>query len=431
MSITPADTAPARPSLKKNVAYAMCARVFLALAQFLVLATIVHLGTPEDVGALTLASAIVTPLFFLTSMGMNEVHVVDDFTQFCRADYIVLRFIAGVTAILLTIAVVYFFQDDETRMVQLAAISFAFVRFFGAQSSLNHGMFQRAEKISYMAISTIARGGIGVILFFGVFWVSRNLPLSFAWEAVGWFLTYYIIDRVLLARLGLDTPLSALKQVKLRNVVALAWWVLPIGIGLWMTRAAASVPPMMLASYTDLAAVGLFGTLAYIHSALSMAVGPIGTASAARMRNYYRNGNRQGFDQLTGNIVLVAFAIGVGATAFAWFAGDQVLRVVFGPTYSNEELFTIITFGTGIGLVAMQLQTAVTAAQAFNHRMISSAFAMLAAFVAAYFLIPPYGIYGAGWAMVAMSAARLAFSLFAYRIVLAAIPSPAARSDMS
>lgn len=430
MSRHPHNTAsetPRAPSLQRNIAYAISARVFMALSQFAILAIIVHMGLPQDVGALTLASAIVTPLFFLTSMGMNEVHTVDDFDRFTRADYVALRFFAGIVAIGLTILVVVFFQGDESRLVQLTAIAFSLVRFFGAQSSLIHGVFQRDERLNFVAVSTIGRGSIGLVVFATTFWLTRNLPLALLCEAVAWFFSYFVVDRALLVRMNAQTQFAQLRQVRARTILALAWWVLPIGVALWMTRASASVPPMVLARYTDLAAVGLFGTLAYVHSALSMAVGPMGTASAARLRKYYREGRARKFSRLTCNLALFAGLIGLCAVAFGWFLGDVALGLVFGDTYRNAELFTIILLGTAVSIIGMQLLTAVTAAQAFNHRLLSSALGLVAAMIAALVLIPSHGVYGAGWAMVVMAVVRLIFALTAFRIVLGKIPQ--ARGD--
>lgn len=422
MSSAAPDAERKLPSLKRNIAYAMTARIFLALTQFVILIIVVRLGTQEDVGALTLASAFVTPLFFLTSMGMNEVHIVDDLKRFSRADYVALRLAGGGVAILLTVLIVLIFQDDETRVVQLAAIAFSFVRFFGAQSSLNQGVFQRAERLNYVAVSTIARGLIGLAVFTVTFWYTRSLPVAFLCEAVGWFFSYFLIDRTLLIRMDAETQLGQLRHIRIRTVLALAWWVLPVGIALWMIRAAASIPPMVLVKYTDLAAVGLFGTLTYVHSALSMAVGPMATASAARLRRYYREGRLKDFVSLTSNLMLMAGAIGIAAIAFSWFAGDYVLWRVFGESYRNAELLTLVITGTAVSIVAMQVMIAITAAQAFNHRLLSSGLSLVAALIASFLLIPQYGIYGAGWAMLATAAVRLVFVLVGLRIVLRVMP---------
>lgn len=399
--------------LRHNIGYAVIARIFAVITQFAVLTIVVHMGTPQDVGALTLASAIVTPLFFLTSMGMKEVHVVDDLVKFTRQDYQALRIVSGFVAILLTVFIVLFFQDDETRTVQLSAIAYSFVRFFGAQTNMNHGIFQRAERLDYVAISTVGRGLVGLAAFAVAFWFTGSLPMAFLVETVAWFISYYCIDRVFLIRMAADVRLSRLRAVRLRTMLSLLWWVLPLGVSLWMIRTANSVPPMVLARYADLAAVGVFGTLAYAHSAISVAMGPMGTASAPRLRRYYKNGDRRAFVGLSATLVLVAAAFGLIGIAGAWFFGDFVLNLVFGAAYRDAPLLTIIVTGTAFNIVGMQMMVSLTAAQAFRQRLICSAIGLVAAGGAALILIPEEGIYGAGWTITVMSVARLIYAVIA------------------
>lgn len=405
-------------SLKHNISYAAIARFFSIVTQFGVLAIVVHLGSPEDVGALTLASAIVTPLFFLTSMGMKEVHVVDDLAKYTREDYQALRIVSGLVAVLATILIVLVFQDDETRIVQMSAITYSFVRFFGAQTNMTHGIFQRAERLDYVALSTVLRGTVGILAFGLGFWYTNSLPVAFMLETFVWFFSHFAVDRILLLRMGAEVSLAQLRKVKLRNMASLLWWVLPIGISLWMIRTSNSVPTMVLMRYADLAAVGLFGTLAYAHSAISMAMGPIGTASAPRLRRYFTEKNHKDFAGLSIKLMVSAAIFGLIAILAAWLIGDFVLKMVFGNAYRNVELLTIIITGTAFHIIGMQAMVSLTAVQAFRQRLICSGVGLATAVIASMILIPAYGIYGAGWTIVAMSVTRLAYALIVMRLIL-------------
>ena len=56
---------------------------------------------------MTLALALVTPLFFLTSMGMRDVHSVDDLDAFSRADYVAVRMFGSLFAVALPLSVAF------------------------------------------------------------------------------------------------------------------------------------------------------------------------------------------------------------------------------------------------------------------------------------------------------------------------------------
>lgn len=58
-----------RLSLRRNIVFSMVGRGYYAVTQFLVIVLAARLGSPEVVGVLTLASAIVTPMFFWPRWG--------------------------------------------------------------------------------------------------------------------------------------------------------------------------------------------------------------------------------------------------------------------------------------------------------------------------------------------------------------------------
>ncbi len=413
----------AAPSLKGNVVYAMSGRVVFALTQFGILSVAAHLGTPEDVGALTLASAIVTPLFFLTSMGMREAHAVDDLSRFTRPDYVSLRIAGGLVAVLLSVAIVMIYRSPAGWQVQSAAIAFALVKFFGAQSSLNHGIFQRAERLDYVALSNVCRGGSGLLFFAAAFALTRDLALSLMFEAAASFLTWLLLDRALLARLDARTAMADLRLVRVRTVAALAWWVLPVGVSLWFLRASVSAPPLVLERHADLATVGIFGALAYVHTALSMLSGAMGSASSARLRRYYRDGRRARFTDLVIKLCLLSAALGAVGVAVAWLAGGAILGVLFGEAYRQRELFTVIVAASSVSIAAGPMVTALTAAQAFRRRLANSATIFAVAVAAALLLIPTHGAFGAAWALAAMTTAHLAVTALSFRRILARMPA--------
>ncbi|MCP9482830.1 lipopolysaccharide biosynthesis protein [Shimia sp. CNT1-13L.2] len=407
------------PSLRRNIGFAIAGRGYYALTQFLVVAIAARLGSPEDVGALTLAAAIVTPLFFLATMGTRDVLTVDDLDHFKREDYVALRLLGGCLAVVLSILAAFLLYRSDGAFLLLSVTAFAFVKFFGAQASMNHAMFQRAERLDYVALSLLVRGSAGIIAFTLIFWQTRNLPVALACEALAWALSFWIVDRNLLGRLQSDVSLESALNASLRRVGKLFLWVLPVGIALWMLRASSSVPALMLERDYGLQAVGLFGALFYVHTALSMLANTLGSASAARLRRYLREGRHKDFTRLSWSLVKYAALFGALSTALAWVFGAQLLTLLFGAEYADRNLFTIIVFASSITLAASPLVTAVTAAQAFRWRVVISGSSLLAACLAALLLIPVYGTFGAAWTFVLSSVAYLGSTLIACRRIAA------------
>ncbi|PWJ17552.1 lipopolysaccharide biosynthesis protein [Jannaschia seohaensis] len=395
-----------------------------AVTQFAILILVARLGTPQDVGALTLASAIVTPLFFLTSMGMRDAHSVDDLVSYSRADYVALRLAGGSFALLATAAIALGLYGQDGFLVYGSAIALALVKFSGAQMALNHGMFQRAERLDFTAISNAMRGGMGLAAFGLVFWYTRALPLALLCEALAWVASYVLVDRPLLGRIGARTSWAELSRAQARTVLRLAYWILPLGLSGWCLRAALAAPPLILERHAGLAAVGLFGVLAYGHSAMLMVANSLGGAVAPRLRKYYRNGRRAPFLRTVGLMSLVCGGFGAGMVAVAWLAGDPLLELVFGVDYRRGDLLTIVIFASALSVTSAPLVAAMNAGQAFRKRLLVTASGLAAAAVVSVLLIPSYGIAGAAWSMVALTATHATLYAALFVFVLRAMPPP-------
>ena len=411
-------------SLRRNLYHAAFGKAVFALTQFGILATVTHLGPPEHVGAMTVASALVTPLFFLTSMGMRDVHAVDDLDRFTRADYVALRFLGGGVAVALVCLLAVTYQSSSGWLVQASTIAFAFVKFFGAQSSLNHGVFQRAERMDYVSASVLCRGIGGFAVFAVTYWSTRNLPLAIALEAAAWCATN-IFDQRLLAKLDARTRWADLAAVRPAKVGRLTWWILPLGISLWLTRTAQSAPPLVLERYTDLAAVGVFGAMSYLNTSLSMMSGVLGSASAARLRRFYRNGQQRDFARLAVKLTLLSASLGATGVLIAWLAGAPLLGLLFGEGYQRVDIFVIMMLAAAISITGDPLLTAISAGQAFKRRLTISGTACAVAFGVSMLLIPVYGITGAAWSQVAITSANLLLTMLSFRAVSAGMPGQA------
>jgi O-antigen/teichoic acid export membrane protein len=402
-----------RLSLRRNIVFSMVGRGYYAVTQFLVIVLAARLGSPEVVGVLTLASAIVTPMFFLATMGTHDVLTIDDLDRFSRADYVLLRLIGSVMAVVMSVLVTLVAYRDGGALILASVFGFSLVKFSSAQASMNHAMFQRAERLDFVAISIFMRSTAGLLAFGLAFWQTHNLPFALFCEAAAWFLSYWFVDRGLLTQLGLQTAMVTLSDTGLRRIGSLALWVLPVGIALWLMRVATSVPPIILEHYAGLAAVGVFGALAYVHTALSMLANAVGSASAARLRRYVREHRTTAFRTLARKLTMMSLLFGFVMTGLAWLVGAQLLTLVFGPEYGDRALFTIIVAASSLTLVASPLITAITATQAFSWRLAISGISLAAGLASALLLVPGYGIYGAAWSFVASSFAFLFVTLVA------------------
>ncbi|MCV6598062.1 MAG: lipopolysaccharide biosynthesis protein, partial [Mangrovicoccus sp.] len=406
------NMAPQALSLKRNVLYGLIGNFAFALTQWGIIAVVARLGSPEEVGAVTIATALVTPIFFLAAMSLREGHSVDDLTEFTPDHYYALILTNSLVAMGLISVLVATWYGGQGALVQLTTLGFMLVKFVGTQANMNYGVFQRAQRIDYVAISYVARGVLGLAGFAAIYASTGILWLAFAAEALMWFAAQWVFDQRFLTRLGARRSFARVLQVSPASLWKLFCWMLPLGLAGFFMNATASAPRLVLAQHVDLAQVGIFGAIAYINTALVTVSNAIGSASAARLRGAVRNGRRKAFMSLSVKLVALSSLIGASMIFAVWIAGPLMLRIFYGEYYADQKLFLLIITATAIWVAAAPLQFALTAGHAYWRRLGVSISAFTTTVVSALILVPEHGIYGAGMALLAGVGIRI--SLLGY-----------------
>jgi len=407
-----------KPTMRKNIFFATLANIFFALTQWGILIVLTRVGTPEDVGSLTVITALVTPIFMLANMDMRNGHSADDLTDFTPTDYVALRLISSFLATLTICFIALTYLDKFGYLVQASAIAFSLAKFVGGQINMNHGFFQRAERMDFVARSLFCQGAFGLCLFAIVYFYSKNLPLAFSAQAVAWWISLVIIDKRLLRGLGKVVPVIDILRVSGKTVLRLARWTYPLGLAVFMMTAASSWPRLVLERHVDISLVGVFGAIAYINIALNIVGNAIGSSSSSRLRRLYSAGNKSRFLRLTLLLSSLSGLLGGLLCLLVYLFGAEILSVMYGEFYANTEVFEITIIAAAIRFVAAPLQFSINAGQAFRRRMFNSASVLIVAILASMIFIPEYGLLGAAWALVSLSAANLFLTLAAFFVVL-------------
>lgn len=401
----PNTTAKSLP-LGKNLAWGVMGNVVFALTQWLILISLARIGSPEDVGILTIVTAIVTPIFMFGDMAMNDAHTVDDLSEFKRADYFALRIIGALTASVGCVVASYLWYGDQTTIFA-AAMALVVVKFIGSQMQLNYGVYQREQRVDLVALSNVTRGIFGLIGFALVFWMTKDLWAALLAQAAVWLLVLRFADRRSLATLGVMNRFGSIFTSNWRTILKLFIWLLPLALTAVLVNATMSAPRLVLASAADLAAVGVFGAIAFIDTGFSVAINAIGFASASRLRTAARNGNRRRFILLS--LKLVALTTSIGCVIFlgGWFFGEEILWLLYGTDFVNMSVFILIIGATALRSAFAPLQVALTAGHVLWRRFFINAMAFLFTLVSALILVPDLGALGAAWSFLIGIATRV------------------------
>lgn len=412
-------------SLKKNMLYGFIGNVIFALTQWGIVAVVARLGTPEEVGAVTIATALVTPIFFLSGMSLRHGHAVDDLTEFTRQDYFTLRLVSSLLAMGLIAALVATWYGDRDSLIRSSVLAFMLVKYVGSQSEMNYGVFQREQRMDFVALSFAARGLLGLASFATVYAIAGTLWMAFLAEAVTWAATVWLVDYRFMARLGVSNRFSGVLAANPRRIGRLVAWMLPLGLAGFLMNASASAPRLVLERYVDLQVVGVFGAIAYINTALAMISNAIGAASVVRLRKAVREGRRRRFQKLSLQLVGLSFLLGVALVAIVAFAGDVILTLLYGPAFANAGLFLIVISATALQVASAPLQFSLTAGHAYWRRLGINGAAFLLTLVSALVLVPDTGAQGAAWAMIVGAATRFLLLAVFFFHLSSAIKPPA------
>lgn len=417
--------APATLSIKKNILFGLSGNLVFALTQWGILAVVARLGAPEQVGAITVATALVTPIFFLSAMSMRDGHAVDDLTEFTRQDYFALRLATSLMAMGLILVLLGTWYGDRSGLIQTAILAFMLVKFVGTQSNMNYGVFQRAQRLDFVSASFAARGLMGLAGFAAVFATTGILWAAFLAEAVLWAAAIWLVDRRFLARLDVSDRLPRLREIAPARLFRLFLWMLPLGLAGFLVNATASAPRLVLEAHVDLQTVGVFGAIAYVQTALAMISNALGSASAARLRGCVRTGRRRRFAVLSAKLILLALLIGIALVGVVALAGPQILTLLYGSAYADGGLFLLVICATALQIAAAPLQFALIAGHAYWRRLGVNAATFALTLSAALLLVPDLGAPGAGWALIIGATTRLVLLLFFFlRLVITIAPPP-------
>ncbi|WP_424930552.1 lipopolysaccharide biosynthesis protein [Amaricoccus tamworthensis] len=406
-------------SIRRNVLYGLIGNVIFALTQWGIIAVVARMGSPEEVGAITVATALVTPIFFMAAMSMREGHSVDDLTEFNTTHYFALRLVNSVVAMLVICALVAMWDVYQGSLVQTTTLAFMLVKFVGTQANMSYGSFQRAQRLDFVAVSYAIRGVLGLAGFAAAYALTGALWVAFLVEALMWIGAQWFVDRRFLARLDITNRLSAVFEVRPGILLKLFLWMLPLGLAGFFVNATASAPRLVLAQHVDLSLVGVFGAIAYINTALATVTNAIGSASAAHLRRLVREGRRARFQKLSLKLVCMSSAIGVSILAVVWFAGPWILNLLYGGLFVDQRLFVLVILSTALRMAAAPLQFAMTAGHVFWRRLWINFAAFAVTLAAAVILIPSQGVYGAAYALLLGVAVRtLLLLVFFFRLSL-------------
>ena len=390
---------PAVPSLRVNFSWTLLGNAAYAATQWGVLVAMAKLTDPEAVGRFALGLALIAPVLMLANLQLRAVQSTDARFSTPLRDYLALRIATSTLALLVVGAIAL--SGGQGRETALVVLAVALAKAIESVSDVMYGLFQQLERMDRIARSLIARGIAGLAALAGVLFATRSLlpaVLAFAAVSLAMLFAYDLPGRALEPPRGPDrrTP-----GRRLRDVAAVAWTGLPLGVVMLLISLNANVPRYFIARSAGERALGIFAALSSVVVAGNLVVGALGQSASPRLASLWAAGRTADFTALVRKLAASGAVLGAACVAGAALLGRPVLRIAFTPEYAGHApVFEVLMLAAALGFVASFLGYALTAVRAFAVQVPLFGGACAVAAAGSWLWVPRHGIMGASWALV-------------------------------
>lgn len=355
-----------------------------------------YLG-PERFGLLGYATALVSFLSFLSTLGLNSILVRELTSRSASEEELLgtafyLKLYGAIAAIILGSAMITIIspQDNTIRLiVLLMLVGYAF------QSMDVVDYYYQAKVISRYAVAARA---LAFILTSGI-----KIYFIFLQMDVIWFGLAYLVELILTAIFlyltyrFLDYPILKWRfNYKLAKAMLSSSWPLMIS-SLFITMYI-KIDQVMIEHYLDLHNVGLFSASVrlsevwyFIPAVIVNTLTPYFVGLRDRNRDLYILRLRQ--------LYTFMFWIGVCVGLFTTLYGQQIVTLIFGSEYKDSYqalsiniwagIFVSISFASSLWMLTENLTI---------YSLYGTGFSLIVNILANFILIPEYGIAGAAFA---------------------------------
>lgn len=324
--------------------------VYIA-SQFCILVALARLGTVENVGQFGLATAIVTPIYWLTDLGLRTNKNTDADDTLTFANLFALRLgtsLVGFAMILLT--AIFYAHDATTRAI---LIIYGAAKGVETLSDIAYGVLERHGQMRLFAQSIIVRGLGSLVAFTLILWQTDWVSGAFIAQLVVWTLVYVMHDIRHARRLSANEP----KAISWTLVWHAAKDSRHLGVGRFLSALANAVPRFIIQHFVGLAGLGLFTAISYVLQASLMMMTAVTRSITGHLADLTVRKHFSAINRIIAKYTVATAVVGLTAVALGWLVGDPLVTLVFGAEFQGQSVLVVLILLTAtlrsIGLMLL------------------------------------------------------------------------------
>lgn len=395
LSSTANPVAP-RPSLRRNVLRTSLGYGIYALAQWATIAVLAKLGTAELVGQYAFAVALNTPVLMLAQMNLRTVLATDVTGTHSFRDYLSLRLwtlAIGMAAIgILAVSG----GGGAARIAVVVLVGL--IQTTEWISDLYVGRMQLHERMDFAAISLALRGVSGLLALAIVQQATGSLTKALTAMLVLRTAVLVLFDAGFTSRklAGFGSSNTTARKSGWTSQWSILRQALPLGAVLMLGALVINTPRYFIEGHWGTAALGVFSAIFSLATASNLFVNSLGQSATPRLARYFADNDAAGFERLSLQMAAGGVALGLVGIPISLIFGSTILRLVYKPEYAQHAaLLSAAMLAAGIGFAASLLGYSITAARKFQQQVPLQLACLVGAAMAAYILVPAWGLAGA------------------------------------
>ena len=400
-----------KPSLRRNFSWVFIGQLIFTATNWLTTVLLAKMGGSVTVGQYSTAVAIVIPIMSMTQLMLRSVLTTDSKSDFRLGDYLTLRIISTITAILAIGCLLL--TGSYTPIVAMCIIWYALTPTFDGIADIYQAYLQKHEQMTRNGVSQAARGLLNIVLLGAVYAATHDLPIAILASGIS----------SLVILIGFDLPNSVRLAKSLeahgelpagldwRSMVKPRWHpevmkqlfilALPLGISVGLTTLNMFISRLFAVKYLSASDVGIFSGITNLMNLGSQGLMTISTTIMPRLASYREAKDLESFMSLIKKFGVISIGFGVFALAVSAAFGEKILAACFRHEFAQHNDVFVLTMVAGLLFyISLPFGTGLTALRIFNSQLWSSGMVTVFAIASGFVLVPMYGLRGAAYVTI-------------------------------
>lgn len=415
--------------LSEAFAWTLFGNLANGLSHTTILCLIAKISSAHDVGQYSLAAAVIAPVLALCSLQLRSVQASDAQRRFSFGTYLSLRLVTSGIAMVAIIACSWWAPEVATFGV---IFPLAIARVGISLCDIVHGAMHQEERMDCVAKSQSISGVVQAATVIVVLLFTQSLAVACIAMAVAVFSVLLVYDLPTLQTIRPGVKIVARQELwhDSPKMLKLAWYTSPLGFVVFGFALTSSVPRFVIGHSIDTASVGVLAALMVPGVIMQQIVTALSQAALPRFANYYETNDFRRFRSLLRRVLATNACIGGLGLGLAVVAGEEILRLLFTPEFSQHQaVFLGIMLASAINC-AGAIGGVLTATKRFRIQLLITLLSLLSMTITCSLWIPSDGLIGAGRALVVTAAVRLALVLATVHLAIRQATSTLSRPSL-